>query len=71
VVEGTTILEEIQRNRTREQEVIKELKKEDEQSWDEDRIVYVDGRIYIPNNQKIKEKILQENHDPVDIGHPG
>ena len=23
------------------------------------------------NNQKIKKKILQENHDPVDIGHPG
>jgi len=22
------------------------------------------------NNQKIKEKILQENHDPVDIKHP-
>ena len=71
MVKGTTILEEIRRNRTREQEVIKKLKKEDEQSWDEDRIVYVDGRIYIPNNQKIKEKILQENHDPVDIGHPG
>jgi len=27
-----------------------------------------DGRIYIQNNQKIK-KILQENHDPVDIRH--
>jgi len=25
--------------------------------------------IYIPNNQKIKKKILQENHDPVDIGY--
>jgi len=31
----------------------------------------VDGRIYIPNNQKIKEKILQENHDLVDIEYPG
>jgi len=27
----------------------------------------MNGRIYMPNNQKIKEKILQENHDPVDI----
>ena len=34
-------------------------------------IVYVDGRIYIPNNKKIQEQILQENHDPVNIGHPG
>jgi len=24
----------------------------------------------MPNNQKIKEKILQENHDLVDIEHP-
>ena len=29
----------------------------------------MNGRIYMPNNQKIKEKILQENHDPVDIGY--
>ena len=34
-------------------------------------IVYVDGRIYIPNNKKIQEQILQENHDPVNIRHPG
>jgi len=47
------------------------LKKEDGQSWEEDGIIYVDGRIYIPNNQKIKEKILQENYDPVYIGHLG
>jgi len=31
----------------------------------------VDRRIYVPNNQKIKEKIFQENHNLVDIGHPG
>jgi len=33
-----------------EQEVIKELEKKDGQSWEEDRIVYVDGRIYVLNN---------------------
>ena len=31
----------------------------------------MNGRIYIPNNQKIKEKIHQKNHDPVDIRYPG
>ena len=55
----------------KEQEVCKELEKEDGQSFEEDRIVYVDGRIYVPNNQKIRERILQENYEPVDIGHPG
>ena len=31
----------------------------------------MDRRIYVPNSQKIKEKILQENHELADIGHLG
>ena len=30
----------------------------------------MEERIYVPNNKKLKEKILQENHDLVDVGHP-
>ena len=30
----------------------------------------MDGRIYIPNNYKIKEKILQENYNSVDVRYP-
>jgi len=29
------------------------------------------GRIYVPNNKKIKKEILKENHDSVDVGHLG
>ena len=29
----------------------------------------MDGRIYMPNNQKIKERILQENYKLVNIGY--
>ena len=65
------IIKEIKRNNTREQEVVQALKKEDELTWEEDRIVYIKGRTYIPNNKKTREKILIENHDSVDIGHPG
>ena len=71
VVEETTLLEEIQQNDTKEQQVIKKLKKEDGQSWEKDEIVYVNRRIYVPNNQKIKERILQENHKPADIEYQG
>ena len=53
VVETTTLLEEIQQNSTRENKVIKELKKEDRQTWEDNRIIYVSRRIYIPNNRKI------------------
>ena len=30
----------------------------------------MEGRMYIPNNKKLKEKILQENLNSVDVGHP-
>ena len=63
------ILKEIQKNNTKEKEVKQALKKEDGLSWEQDRIVYIEGQIYIPNNKKLKEKILQENHDLADIGH--
>ena len=50
MVEETTILEEIRKNKMKEQEVCKKLEKKDRQSFKEDGIVYVDGRIYILNN---------------------
>jgi len=30
----------------------------------------MEEQIYIPNNRNLKEWILQENYDPVDIGYP-
>jgi len=52
-VEESNILKEIRRNVTREKEVIQVLKKEDGLTWEEDGVVYIEGRIYIPNNKKI------------------
>ena len=71
MVEETTLLKEIQRNNTKEQEVLKELKRGKEQAWEDEEIVYVEGRIYVPNNQRIQKQVLQENYNPADIGHPG
>ena len=70
-IEENDILKEIRRNTTREREVIQALKKKDGLTWEEDGIVYMDGRIYVLNNKKTKEIILKENHDKVDVGHPG
>jgi len=47
------------------------LKKEDGLSWEQDGIAYMEGRIYVPNNKRLKEKILWENHNVVDVEHPG
>ena len=68
---NSDVLEEIRRNNTKEQEVIQALKKDNELTWKENRIVYIEERIYVLNNKKLKEKILQENHDSVDVGYLG
>ena len=60
VVEETILLEEIRRNQTREQKVQKELEKNKGQAQEDNGIVYMDEKIYIPNNWKMQEKILQE-----------
>lgn len=70
IVEKSTLLEKIQRNNTKEQKVIKELDKKDSHLWEEDGIVYIKERIYVLNNRKMQEQILQENHDTVDVRHP-
>ena len=51
--------------------MVQVLKKQDGLTWEEDGVVYMEERIYIPNNKKIREEILKENHDSVDLGHPG
>ena len=63
------ILEEIRRNSTKEQEVIQVLEKDNGLLWEEDKIIYMERRMYIPNSKKLKEKILQENHNSVDVEH--
>ena len=70
-VEENNILKEIRRNSTREKEVVQALKKEDGLTWKEDRVVYMEEKVYVLNNRKIKEEILKENHKSVDVEHPG
>ena len=70
-IDELDIIKEIKKNNTREQEVVQVLEKEDGLSWEDDRIVYIEERVYIPNNKKIREQVLKENHDLVDVEHPG
>ena len=58
IIGETNLLEEIQWNRTKEKEVVQELKKEDKQLWEDNGLVYVNRQIYIPNNRKIQEQVL-------------
>ena len=58
LLEDLNLLEEIQRNNTREHKVEQELKKENSLAWKQERIIYMERKIYIPNNKKLKRCIL-------------
>ena len=70
-MEESNILKEIKKNTTREKEVVQALKKENGLTWEEDGVVYMEGRIYVLNNKKITEEILKENYNSADVGYPG
>ena len=70
MIEESDIIKKIWKNNTREKEVIRALKKKDGLVWEEDEMAYMNGRIYMPNNKKLREEILKEHHDPADIGYP-
>ena len=65
------IIKKIQKNNTREKEVVQALEKKDGLTWEENGVAYMEGRVYMPNNKELREEILREHYDPVDIGHPG
>ena len=71
MTEENNIVKKIWRNNIREKEIVQALEKKDRLAWEEDRIAYMEERIYVPNNKKLREEILKEHHDPVDIGHSG
>ena len=65
------IEEWIRKIQTREQEITKQLEKKDRQSWEENGIIYIDGKIYVSRNRQLWDEILSNNHNPLDVGHPG
>ena len=51
--------------------MVQVLEKQDGLTWEEDGVVYMEGKIYIPNNKRIRKEILKENYNSVDVGHLG
>ena len=47
MTEECDIIKEIQKNSTRKKEVIQALGKQDGLTWEEDGVVYMEGRIYV------------------------
>jgi len=70
MTEESDIIKKIQKNNTKEKKVVQALEKNDGLIWEENRVAYMEGRVYVPNNKELREEILKEHHDPADIGHP-
>jgi len=47
------IQEQIKKIQIREQEVTKQLEKKNRQLWEENGIVYIDSKIYVPRNKQL------------------
>ena len=71
MTEESDIIKKIWKNSTREKEIVQTLEKNDGLAWEEDGVAYMEGRIYVPNNKKLREEILKGHYNSVDIGHPG
>jgi len=71
IVEENDIVKKIRKNGTQEKEIIQALERKDGLAWEEGRLAYIEGRVYVPNNKELQEEILKGYHDPADIGHPG
>jgi len=56
------IQKQIKKIQTREQEVTRQLEKKDRQTWEENRIIYINGKIYVPKNRR--DEVLSDNHNP-------
>jgi len=70
MIEESNIVKRIWKNNTREKEFTQALEKKDGLAWEEDGMAYMEERIYVPNNRKLREEILKKHHNPADIRHP-
>lgn len=62
---------QVRNDHHREDTIRQGLKKKDGWMVEKEGIVYVGGKIYIPPNIKLRERILVENHNSTTAGHPG
>lgn len=62
---------QVKNDHHREDIIRQGLKKKDGWMIEKEGIVYVGGKIYIPPNIKLRERILIENHSSTTAGHPG
>ena len=67
----SNIRDKIQNDHRREALVTKLRKEKPTLFREEDKLLYYKDRVYIPLNKKLREQLLNDNHDAPIAGHPG
>jgi hypothetical protein len=65
------LLEDIKGCKRRESRVVQEMEKQLKKLWENDGVIYRNGKIYVPNSQEICDCILHKHHYLLDVKHPG
>ena len=80
IVDGVDLLEEVRKSKVKDDEIVKaveEIKKAGvkmlrDKEWREvDGIIYKEGKVYMPKNDKLRAEIIRLHHDMPVEGHGG
>ena len=78
IVDGVDLLEEVRKSKVKDDEVVKaveEMKRtgvkmlRDEEWREVDGIIYKEGKVYMPKNDKLRAEIIRLHHDMPVGGH--
>jgi len=80
IVEGVDLLEEVRKSKVKDDEVVKaveEMKRagvkmlRDEEWREVDGIMYKEGKVYVPKDEKLRAEIIRLHHDMLIEEHGG
>ena len=80
IVEGVDLLEKVRKSKVKDDEVVKaveEMKRagvkmlRDEEWREVDGIMYKEGKVYVPKDDKLRAEIIRLHHDTPVGGHRG
>jgi len=80
IVDGVDLLEEVRKSKVTDDEVVKaveEMKRAGvkmlrDKEWREvDGVMYKEGKVYVPKDDKLRAEIIRLHHDTLVGGHGG
>ena len=80
IVDGVDLLEEVRKLKVKNNEVVKAVKEmkwtgvkmlRDEEWREVDGIMYKEGKVYVPKDEKLRAEIIRLHHDTPIGGHGG